>query len=74
MHAYFWVQSPSIEQVPGQPSLGIEGDGKQKGGDNVIEQWAVFQPQQVAQLHSFGHVALALKSIIEGTIGTSDTG
>ena len=27
-----------MEQVPGQPSLGSEGVGKQKAGDNVIEQ------------------------------------
>ena len=48
-------------QVLGQPSLGSEGVGKQKAGDNVIEQEGMFQLQQAADLGSFGHVALALQ-------------
>jgi hypothetical protein len=27
-----------MEQVPGQPRLGSEGAGKQKAGDNVVQQ------------------------------------
>jgi hypothetical protein len=34
----------------------------------------VFQPQQESELGSFGHVALALESKIEGTTGTIDAG
>jgi hypothetical protein len=34
-----------MEQGPGQPSLGSEGVGKQKAGDNVIEHGAMFQLQ-----------------------------
>ena len=34
----------------------------------------MFQPQQAAELSSFGHVALALESRIEGTTGTIDAG
>jgi hypothetical protein len=36
--ADLWVQGQSTEQVPGQPSLGSEGVGKQKAGDNIIKQ------------------------------------
>jgi hypothetical protein len=61
-----------MNQVPGQPSRVSEGGRKQKAGDNVIEQG--FQLQQVAELSSFGHVALALESRIEGTTGTIDAG
>ena len=64
----------STEQVPGQPSLGSEGVGKQKAGNNVIEQKTTFQPQEAAELGSFGHVALALESRIEGTTETTDAG
>jgi hypothetical protein len=57
------MSSRSIyKQVPGQPSLGSEGVGKQKAGDNVIEQGAMFQPQGAAELSSFGRVVLALES------------
>ena len=68
--------SKSTKQVPGQPSLGSEEVGKQKAGDNVIKQGGVgvvvvmFQPQQAAELCSFGHVALALESRIEENTGT----
>jgi hypothetical protein len=34
----------------------------------------MFQPQQAAELSSFGNVALALESRIEGTTGTIDAG
>lgn len=34
----------------------------------------MFQPQQAAELRSFGHVAMALESRIEGAIGTIDAG
>jgi hypothetical protein len=34
----------------------------------------MFQPQQVAELGSFGYVALALESRIEGPSGTIDVG
>jgi hypothetical protein len=34
----------------------------------------MFQPQQAADLSSFGHVALALESRIEGATGTIDAG
>ena len=47
---------------------------KRKPGDNVIEQEGnvMFQPQEAAELGSFGHMALALDSRIEGTTGTID--
>jgi hypothetical protein len=32
------------------------------------------QPQQAAELGSFGHVALPLESRIDGTTGTIDSG
>jgi hypothetical protein len=51
-----------ILQVSGHPSLGRERVGKQKFGDKATE------------LCSFGHVALALESIIKGTTGTIDAG
>jgi hypothetical protein len=54
-HADLWVQGQSTEQVPGQPSLDSEWVGKQKAGDNVIEQGdPLSQPQQAAELNSFG--------------------
>ena len=59
-HADLLVQGQSIEQVPGQPSLGCEGVGEQKAGDNVIEQGAKFQPLEAAEHSSFGHLAQAL--------------
>jgi hypothetical protein len=34
----------------------------------------MFQPQQTAELGSFGHMAPALKSRIEGFTGTTDAG
>jgi hypothetical protein len=34
----------------------------------------MFQPQQSAELSSFGYVALSLESKIEGTAGTIDDG
>jgi hypothetical protein len=34
----------------------------------------MFQPQQAAELRSFGYVGLALESRIEETIGTIDAG
>jgi hypothetical protein len=34
----------------------------------------MFQPQQAAELSSFGHLALSLESRIEGTTGTIDAG
>jgi hypothetical protein len=34
----------------------------------------MFQPQQAAELCSFGHVALAIESRIDGTTGTIDAG
>jgi len=34
----------------------------------------MFQPQQAAELSSFGHVALALESRIKGNIVTIDAG
>jgi hypothetical protein len=37
-HADLCVQDQSIEQDPGQPSLGSEGFGKQKASDSVIVQ------------------------------------
>jgi hypothetical protein len=37
-----------------------------KAGDNVIEQGVHVQLQQAAEFSSFGHVALALQSKIEG--------
>jgi len=40
----------------------------------IIKQGTMFQPQQTAELNSFGHVALALASRIEGTTGTMDAG
>ena len=46
-----------------------ETTGKQKAGDNVIEQGHVPAPAS-----SFGHMALALESRIEGTTGTIDVG
>ena len=49
-----------MEQVPGQPSLGSEGDGKQKTGDRM--KGDMFQLQEAAVGGSFGHVALALES------------
>jgi hypothetical protein len=42
--------------------------------DNVIEHGAMFQPQQAAELGSFGHMALALESRIKGTTGKIDAG
>ena len=52
----------STEQVPGQPSLGSEGNlGKQKSGEDVIEQRATFQSQQAEKLASFGNMALGLR-------------
>ena len=66
--ADLWVQGQSIEQVPGQPSLGSEGVGEQKTGDNVIEE-ARSQAHKAAELSSFGHVALTLEVRIEGTTG-----
>ena len=62
----------SSKSVRGQPRLSSEVVEKPKAGDNVIEQG--FQLQQVAELSSFGHVALALESRIEGTTGTIDAG
>jgi hypothetical protein len=38
MHISEFQVSQSTEQVPGQPSLGSEGVGKQKAGDYVREQ------------------------------------
>jgi hypothetical protein len=67
--------SKSTKQVPGQPSLSSEEVGKQKAGDNVIKQGGVgvvvvmFQPQQAAELCSFGHMAFALKSELKGLVG-----
>ena len=69
-----WVQGQSTEQNPGQPSVGSEGVGKQKAGNNVIEQGATSQLLQAAELGSFSHVALALESRIEGITGTVDAG
>ena len=37
-----------------------KGVGKEEASDNVIEEGAVFQLLQVAELGSFGHVALAV--------------
>jgi hypothetical protein len=34
----------------------------------------MFQPQQAAKFGSFGHVALALESRIEGVTGKTDVG
>lgn len=68
------VQGQSTKQVPEQPSLGHEGVRKQKAGDNVIEQGDMLQPLQAVGLGSFGHVALALESRLEGTTGTIDAG
>jgi hypothetical protein len=61
-------------QVLGQPSLGSEGVGKQKAGDDAIEQGGHVPILQAAWLGSFGHVALAFESRIEGTTGTIDAG
>jgi hypothetical protein len=57
----------SIYKVPGQPSLGSEG--KQKAGDNVIEQRSYVPAPASRELGSFGHVVLALESRIEGMPG-----
>jgi hypothetical protein len=38
VQADLWVPGQSTEQVSGQPSLGSEKVGKEKAGDNVIEQ------------------------------------
>ena len=66
-HADLWVQGQSTEQVPGQPSLGSEGVGKQKAGDDVIEQGSMYQLQQAAEL-------AALESVVEVVAGTIDAG
>lgn len=48
------------------PSLGSEGNHeKQKAGENIIKQAAMFQLQQAAKLGNFCHVVLALESRIE---------
>jgi hypothetical protein len=73
-HADLWVQGQSTEQFPGWPSLGNEGVGKQKAGNNVKEKGIMFRPQQAAELHSFGTVALAFELRIEGTTETIDAG
>jgi hypothetical protein len=52
-----------------QPSLGSKGVGKQKVSDGIIRTRG---PQQATDLCSFGHVALALESRIEGTTRTID--
>jgi hypothetical protein len=41
---------------------------------DVIEQEAMFQPQQAAELGNFSHMALALEPRIEGVTGTIDAG
>lgn len=43
-------------------SLSSEETHQQKAEFNVIESGAKFQPQQAAQLGSFGNIILALKS------------
>lgn len=55
------ISRESTEKVPRQLSLGSEGVWKQKTGDNVIDK-AKFQPQETAELSSFGHLALTLLS------------
>ena len=71
-HADLRVQGPSTKQIPEQPSLGSEGVGKQKAGDNAIEQGAggMFQLQQAAELSSFSHMAMVLEEVA----GTIDAG
>jgi hypothetical protein len=60
-----WGASCSV-QVPGQPNLGTEGSHwKQKAGEDVVEQGAIFQPQQSIELGSFSYMVLALESRIE---------
>ena len=80
MYIDLWVQDKSTEQVPGQWSLASKSTWKSEAGDGVIT-WGgpcnkmrrtVFQPQQAAELGSFDHVILALKSRTEETTGTID--
>ena len=39
---------------------------------DVINKEAMLQPEQAAELSSFGHMALALESRVEGITGTID--
>jgi hypothetical protein len=57
-----------------QWSLGSEEVGKSKASDDVIEQGGVFQPQQAAELDSFGSMAIPLQSRIQGVTETIDIG
>jgi hypothetical protein len=51
----------STEQGSEQPSLGSqENQGKQKAGEDVIEQEDHDQPQQATELANFGHFILPL--------------
>jgi hypothetical protein len=48
--------------------------GKQKAGDNALEQEAMFQAQQAVEFGSFSHVALTFESRVEGVTGTIGAG
>ena len=61
------------EQVPGQPSLGSEGVGKQKTGDNVIEQGGHVPVPASSRAQQLWYMALALESRIKGTTGKTDS-
>jgi hypothetical protein len=53
------VQGKSTEQIPGKPSLGSEGVGKQKAHNRI--RGGMFQSQQAVEQGSFRHVGLALE-------------
>lgn len=56
----------STEQVSEQPSLGSKRNHRRRRAcEDVIEQGALFQPQQAADLGSFSCMALVLESRME---------
>jgi hypothetical protein len=64
----------STKQVPGQPSLGSEGNhGKWKAGEDVTEQGGHVQPQQAAGPGSLGHIVMDLGSRMEFPSATKES-
>ena len=62
------LSSRSIYRASSRQSrIGSEGVGKQKAGDDVIEQGSMYQLQQAAEL-------AALESVVEVVAGTIDAG
>ena len=67
-------QGQSTEQVLGQPSLSSDGVGKEKAGDNVIEQGSHVPTPASSSTQQLQPCSSGFRVNIAGTAGTIDAG